>query len=97
MQGSAGSLYAGILRFTDDQGQLQVDIPVSAMKESRVGLWVGKALVDQVQHNLLQDAEGDDIVTETAIVLNDEQEPIEKKVSKGTPPLAVSQDHFRYA
>ena len=90
MQGSAGSLYAGILRFTDDQGQLQVDIPVSAMKESRVGLWVGKALVNQVQHNLLQDAEGDDIVTETAIVLNDEQEPIEKKFKRDTTFGSVS-------
>lgn len=54
MNGAAGSLYAGILRFTDSLGHLQVDVPVSAIKESHAGLWVGEAWIDQVRHDLLQ-------------------------------------------
>ncbi len=43
-----GAFYAGILRFTDSYGFLQVDVPVSAQSASMAGLWVGKALVTQV-------------------------------------------------
>ncbi len=54
MSGSVGSLYAGILRFTDSLNLTQVDVPVSAGKESLKGLWVGDAIVTEVRHNLLQ-------------------------------------------
>lgn len=48
MTASAGSLYAGILRFTDSQGFSQIDVPVSAQTASTAGLWVGSASVSQV-------------------------------------------------
>jgi len=52
MTGAAGSLYAGILRFTDALNFSQVDVPVSAQSSSAAGLWVGKALVTQVGNYL---------------------------------------------
>lgn len=52
MTGGPGGLYAGILRFTDSLGHLQVDVPVSASVASQAGLWVGQASVTQVQHYL---------------------------------------------
>lgn len=42
------SSLAGILRFTDDLNQLQVDIPVSALVNSTSGLWVGEASIGKV-------------------------------------------------
>lgn len=44
----AGSLYAGILRFTDSLGLAQVNVPVSATAANNAGLWVGSASVSQV-------------------------------------------------
>ncbi len=52
MSGSAGGLFAGVLRFTDSLNHSQVDVPVSASVASAAGLWVGEATVTQVQHFL---------------------------------------------
>jgi len=46
--GPAGSLYAGILQFTDSLGLSEVDVPVSANSANNAGLWVGNASVSQV-------------------------------------------------
>ena len=46
--GPAGSLYAGILQFTDSLGLSEVDVPVSANAANNAGLWVGNASVSQV-------------------------------------------------
>jgi hypothetical protein len=93
MEASPGSLYAGILRFTDSLGQLQVDVPVSAIKESRVGLWVGEALVNQVQHHLLQKVSSNDTTPEKVLVdedLDNDQEPEEKEFHRNTTFGSVS-------
>lgn len=50
--GTAGDLYAGVLRLTDDLGFTQADIPVSAVKADLSGLWVGDALIREVRHDL---------------------------------------------
>jgi hypothetical protein len=50
--GAAGALYAGMLRFTDSLGLSQVDVGVTATKQSTAGLWVGGAAVSQVSHYL---------------------------------------------
>ena len=47
-----GALFAGVLRFTDSLGLSQLDLAVSAVKESTVGLWVGGAAVSSVGHYL---------------------------------------------
>ena len=47
-----GALLAGILRFTDSLGVSQVDVPVSAIKDSSAGLWVGGAAVTNVNQYL---------------------------------------------
>ena len=48
MTNAPGSLYAGILRFTDTVGLSQQDIPVTALVTDTAGLWVGSASVSQV-------------------------------------------------
>lgn len=48
MTASSGSLYAGILQFTDSLGLSEIDVPVSAQSASTAGLWVGSASVSQV-------------------------------------------------
>lgn len=50
--GAFGSLFAGLLRFTDSLGQSQVDFGLSATVGSSAGLWVGQAAVTQVGHYL---------------------------------------------
>ena len=50
--GVAGSLYAGILKFTDSYGFTEVDVPVSASPANYAGLWVGSASVSQVSNYL---------------------------------------------
>lgn len=50
--GAAGTLYAGVLRFTDSLGLSQIDVSVSAEKQSTAGLWVGGAAVTNVSHYL---------------------------------------------
>ncbi len=52
MFASPGSLYAGILRFTDSYNFSQVDVPVSGVASSTAGLWVGNANVTQVGNYL---------------------------------------------
>jgi hypothetical protein len=52
MTAAPGSLYAGVLRFTDALNLSQVDVPVSAQSSSATGLWVGKASVTQVGNYL---------------------------------------------
>jgi hypothetical protein len=48
MNASPGSLYAGILKFTDSFGYTEVDAPVSAQVSTYTGLWMGSASVNQV-------------------------------------------------
>ena len=52
MSGAPGALFAGVLRFTDSLGLSQVDVAVSAEKESMSGLWVGGATLSYVSHYL---------------------------------------------
>jgi hypothetical protein len=52
MPAAAGSLYAGILKFTDSLGYTEVDAPVSAVVANYQGLWVGGASVSQVANYL---------------------------------------------
>jgi len=52
MGDAPGALFAGVLRFTDSLGLSQVDMAVSAVKESTAGLWVGGATVNYVSHYL---------------------------------------------
>jgi hypothetical protein len=47
-----GSLYAGILQFTDSLGFSDVNVPVSATAANTAGLWVGSASVSQVGYDL---------------------------------------------
>lgn len=53
MAGPTGTTFAGILRLTDTTlGQLQVDLPITAIKSSTEGLWVGEASIHQVGNYL---------------------------------------------
>ncbi|HZM04170.1 MAG TPA: hypothetical protein VFC44_14255, partial [Candidatus Saccharimonadales bacterium] len=52
MSGANGTLYAGILQFTDSLGFSQLNVPVSATVSDNTGLWVGKANVSQVSYDL---------------------------------------------
>ena len=47
--GNPGDLFAGVLRLTDSLGYSQTDLPVSALRSSPAGLWVGGANVTQVR------------------------------------------------
>jgi hypothetical protein len=53
--GSAGDLYAGIIRFTDSLGHAAIDVPVRIVKQSKDGLWVGEARVNQVMNSVSVD------------------------------------------
>lgn len=52
MAGVPGSLYAGLLRFSDGFGLSEIDVPVSGRTASTAGLWVGQASVTQVGNYL---------------------------------------------
>lgn len=52
LAGTVGDRVGGILSFGDSFGQLQVEVPVSAVVDSTAGLWVGNAEVTAVQHYL---------------------------------------------
>ncbi len=54
MSGQPGTVFAGILRLSDSLGHSQFDLPVSAEVASDAGLWVGNALVTEVQHYLAE-------------------------------------------
>ena len=86
MPGNPDDLFAGIIRFTDSLGFSQMDIPVSAVVASMAGLWVGEAIVNQVQHqlatyqqdadgNLVQDSEGKYIQTSADETLGEVARP----------------------
>lgn len=68
MAGAPGSLFAGVLRFTDSLGLSQVDVSASAEKESAAGLWVGGAAVNYVSHYLKPYAQATN-VTDLAALL----------------------------
>ncbi len=48
LTGAAGALSAGILQLTDSANLLEVQVPVTAVKSSSAGLWVGEAQVTHV-------------------------------------------------
>lgn len=52
LTGAPGSVYAGILQFTDSLGLTRVDVGASAVAPSRTGLWVGSASVEYVSQYL---------------------------------------------
>jgi hypothetical protein len=52
MNTTPGAFYAGILRFTDNFGLSQIDVPTSAQVSSPAGLWVGGASISSVGHYL---------------------------------------------
>ncbi len=49
MTGTAGALYASLLRFTDSGNLLDVFLPASARQSSLAGLWVGDVMVTNVE------------------------------------------------
>lgn len=52
MTNNLGSLYAGILQFTDSLGFSDVNVPVTATAANTAGLWVGSASVSAVSYDL---------------------------------------------
>lgn len=52
MTGNAGAFYASILRFTDDLGHSQRDIPVSGTVGSSEGLWIGGVSINKVRNTM---------------------------------------------
>ncbi|MFA6546850.1 MAG: hypothetical protein WCS99_20705, partial [Limisphaerales bacterium] len=48
----AGDLYEGIFRINDSLGYTQIELPVTAVKTSNRGLWVGNATIGEVRHYL---------------------------------------------
>ncbi|MDH7501189.1 MAG: hypothetical protein QHJ82_00545 [Verrucomicrobiota bacterium] len=52
MPGAVGDQFAGILRFADSLGFLQVNVGITAKVGSSAGLWVGNAAVTQVGNYL---------------------------------------------
>ena len=59
MGGAPGTLYAGVLRFTDSFGLTRIDLAASATSSSRTGLWVGEASVEYVSQYLKPYAKAD--------------------------------------
>lgn len=59
MPAAEGSLYAGVLRFTDADGLEQIDVPVTAQVGGTAGLWVGGASVNSVNQYLKTYAHAD--------------------------------------
>lgn len=70
MLGTNGARYAGVLRFTDSLGLSQLDVAVSAEKESTAGLWVGEALVSQVSNYLKEYAKATNAADLTRVLNN---------------------------
>lgn len=52
MTGAAGTVYGGILRLRDHLGMIQYDLPVEAEVGTSAGLWIGNAMVSDVQNQL---------------------------------------------
>jgi hypothetical protein len=59
---------AGILRITDALGYSQIDVPVSAEAGTTTGLWVGTALINQVQQYLTEYVMAEDLPTLTKVL-----------------------------
>lgn len=68
--------HGAILRVTDADGLLQIDVPVTATRESATGLWIGQASVTEVRASLktietdssnkpIQDTNGTYVVSQT--------------------------------
>lgn len=57
--GAPGTLYAGVLRFTDSFGLTRIDLAASATAPARAGLWVGNASVEYVSQYLKPYAKAD--------------------------------------
>lgn len=68
LTGSAGDLYASVLRFTDSLNATRVDVPVSAEVGSSAGLWVGGATVSSVGHFLKPYAKATNLVEMTNVL-----------------------------
>ncbi len=72
-----GSFLAGLLKFTDSLGMMEVAMPVEATVGSDAGLWVGQALVTEVGQYLKTYADGalDPLIITNAdvVVTNDLQ------------------------
>lgn len=62
MTGNPGDLYGGILRFSDNLGLSQIDVPASGIVSSPAGLWVGGASVTSVGHYLKRFAQATNLV-----------------------------------
>jgi hypothetical protein len=65
-----GSLFAGILQFTDSLGLSEIDVPVSVNSANNAGLWVGDAAVSQVGSYLKSYATNSDGSLVTSAVTN---------------------------
>lgn len=52
LKGDPGENFASILRFWDSLHFSEIDVPVTARKASRAGLWIGNATISQVRHEL---------------------------------------------
>ncbi len=63
-----GSQVAGILRITDALGYSQIDVPISAEAGNTSGLWVGTALINQVQQYLTEYVTAADLPTLTNVL-----------------------------
>lgn len=70
MPGANGTLYAGILQFTDSLGFSQMNVPVSATAADNSGLWVGNANVTQVSYDLKSYATNSDGSYASTLVTN---------------------------
>ncbi len=84
MTGDAGDLFAGILQVTDDRGLLEIELPVSAEVASSSGLWVGNALVAEVEHRLVTYAETED----GALVETEDGSYVVESVDESFGPVA---------
>lgn len=62
------SQVAGILRITDNLGFSQIDVPISAENGTTTGLWVGNALINQVQQYLTEYVTATDLPTLTNVL-----------------------------
>ena len=67
----AGSLYAGVARFTDTAGLSQIDVPVTATVADTSGLWVGNASITQVGQYLKTYAKITNVTVATSAATNE--------------------------
>jgi len=53
MTGNPGDISAGVLQLTDDQGLMQLNLGVTAIKSNPAGLWVGEAQISKIVQYLV--------------------------------------------